>query len=90
MTFEVPSYDTIPESFIIPTTSVNFPTIVDDNIDEDEQGFALVAEIGSDVPDGISCFQIADGDTVCRGRRGATQIRINDNDRKSSYSTSHI
>ena len=31
-----------------------FFNISDDNIDEDEQSFAIVAEIGQDVPDGIS------------------------------------
>ena len=39
-----------------------FFTIVDDDINEDQQSFAIVAEIGSDVPDGVSCFQIAAGD----------------------------
>ena len=28
--------------------------VIDDNIDEDEQSFALIAEIGPDVPDGVS------------------------------------
>ena len=59
-----------------------FFTIVDDNIDEDQQSFAIVAEIGSDVPDGVSCFQIATGDIGCRGRRGAVEIKITDNDGK--------
>ena len=57
-------------------------TIVDDNIDEDQQSFAIVAEIGPDVLDGLSCFQIATGDTDCHGRRGAVEIKITDNDRK--------
>ena len=73
----------------------HFLTIVDDNINEDEQSFVIVAEIGDDVPDkfangaktgfytlNISCFQL-EGD--CRGRRGATEIRIDDNDRKLYY-----
>ena len=58
-----------------------FFTINDDNIDEDEQSFAIVAEIGQDVPDGISCFQHGVGLTECFGRCGATEIRITDNDR---------
>ena len=56
--------------------------IVDDNIDEVEQSFAIVAEIGPDVPENISCFQTDAGTPVCHGRRGATKIRIFDNDRK--------
>ena len=58
-----------------------FFTIHDDDIDEDEQSFAIVAEIGLDVPDGISCFQLGVGSADCFGRRGATEIRITDNDR---------
>ena len=65
-------------------TIEKFFNISDDNIDEDEQSFAIVAEIGPDVPDGVSCFQIAEGEEECRGRRGATAIRIVDNDRKFS------
>ena len=67
-------------SFTIPT----FFTINDDNLDEDEQSFEIVAEIGPDVPDGVSCFQIPNVDAECQGRRGATEIRITDNDRKLS------
>ena len=62
-----------------------FFNIFDDNLDEDEQSFALVAEIGPDVPDGLSCFQIPNALTECRGRRGATKIRITDNDCEFSY-----
>ena len=86
---------TVPENsrtFQIP----QFFTIVDDNIDEDEQSFVIVAEIGDDVPDkfaigatpgfntsvNISCFQLGVGERDCHGRRGATEIRIDDNDRK--------
>ena len=42
----------------------------------------MVAEIGPDVPENISCFQIGIGVTECDGRRGATEIRIYDNDRE--------
>ena len=63
-------------------TLSEFFTIVDDDIDEDEQGFAIVAEIGPDVPENISCFQLYLEGTGCHGRRGATQIRITDNDRE--------
>ena len=56
--------------------------IEDDNVDEDEQSFAILAKIGPDVPDGVSCFQTSVGETECHGRLGATKIRITDNDRK--------
>ena len=63
-------------------TTEHFFNISDDNIDENEQRFAIVAEIGPDVPDGVSCFQTYVGATECHGRRGATEIRITDNDRR--------
>ena len=63
-------------------TIEQFFNISDDNIDEDQQSFAIVAEIGPDVPDGISCFQTEWGGGECHGRRGATEIRITDNDRR--------
>ena len=62
-----------------------FFTIVDDNIDEDEQSFVIVAEIGPDVPDNVSCFQLGVGRIECFGRQGATEIRIIDNNRKLFY-----
>ena len=78
---------------------LQFFTIVDDDIDENEQSFVIVAEIGNDVPDkfatraetgfetseSISCFQLGVGGTECFGRHGATQIRIDDDDRKFSH-----
>ena len=66
-------------TFEIPT----FFTIFDDNIDEDEQSFAIFAEI-LNVPETISCFQTHEGGTVCFGQQGVTEIRISDNDRKLS------
>ena len=54
-------------TFDIPT----FFTVNDDDIDEDEQSFAVVAEI-LDVPENISCFQTAPGTIPCYGKRGAT------------------
>ena len=62
-----------------------FFTIVNDNIDEDEQSFVIVAEIGPDVPENVSCFRLGVGRTECFGRGGATEIRIIDNDRKLFY-----
>ena len=57
-----------------------FFTIEDDNVDEDGQSFTVVAEIGPDVPENISCFQIAVGYPICQGRQGAIEIKINDDD----------
>ena len=34
------------------------------------------------MPDRVACFQLQAGDSGCFGRRGATEIRITDNDRK--------
>ena len=34
------------------------------------------------MPDRVACFQLQAGETECFGRRGATEIRITDNDRK--------
>ena len=85
--FSFPSGDDVTYAITVPAhlrryTIQQFFNVVDDNIDEDEQSFAIVAEIGPDVPAGVSCFQTAEGETDCFGRRGATQIRIIDNDRK--------
>ena len=79
-----------PVTVVVPAGSRTFIvpelfTIVDDDIDEDEQSFAIVAEIGPDVPENVSCFQLGVGQRECFGRRGATEIRIDDNDRKLSY-----
>ena len=70
----IPAHHTI---FEIPT----FFTVVDDNIDEREQSFAIVAEI-FDVSENISCFQAYPGTIPCYGTQGATEIRITDNDCK--------
>ena len=65
-------------------------TIVDDEIDEFEQSFILVAEIGGDVPEIFVCFQRqAVGDTGCFGRSGATEIKIVDNDGELSTTGHH-
>ena len=54
--------------------------VVDDDVDEDWESFALVAEIGHDVPNGVSCFQTVEGTPYPCGRQGATEIRIVDDD----------
>ena len=55
--------------------------IKDDDINEIEQRFALVGELGLEVPDEFTCFRVTFGEAVCRGRVGTTGIRIRDNDR---------
>ena len=76
-----------PQIFALP----EFYSIVDDEINEVEQSFALVATVGEDVTatcnvngtiSECSCFQTGFGETDCFGRSGATQIRITDNDSK--------
>ena len=78
-------------------TIQKFFTVVDDDLNEVEQSFALIAELGDDIPSncfvemvGLSdcrCFQAQVGETECfgDGPSGATEIRITDNDRKKYY-----
>ena len=85
--FSVTDFSDQPITVEVPAHSrtfrvTEFFTIVDDDIDEDEQSFAIVAEIGPDVPENIGCFQTGLRDAECHGRRGATEIRITDNDRE--------
>ena len=81
LTIEVPAATTAgTQTFEVP----HFFCVIDDNIDEIEQSFAVVAEIGPDVPASFSCFQFSAADAECFGRRGATEIRITDNDRKKN------
>ena len=54
--------------------------VTDDDIHESLQRFALVAQLGSDIPDRFACFQRDINDTECFGKSGATQIIIEDND----------
>ena len=78
LTIEIPAARTV---FEVPV----FFNVIDDDINEVEQSFAVVAELGPDVteaPFNFSCFQLQAGETECFGRRGATEIRITDNDRK--------
>ena len=65
----------------------DFFQVIDDDIDEVEQSFAIVAEFGPDITDhevpfNFSCFMVQARDSECFGRRGVTEIRITDNDRK--------
>ena len=83
ITLEVPAAtNDRPPVFEIPM----FFNVTDDDIDEYGQSFAIFAELGPDVSDRIACFQLQTGETECFGRRGATEIRITDNDRKQVYS----
>ena len=78
---DIPSKVTIPASPVVNgiyEIPANFTTIEDDGINEFKQSFILVAEIGDEVPDHFVCFQRLF--IVCRGRVGATEIRIVDND----------
>ena len=74
MTFTINPED--PTPYTIP----EFINVTNDDIAEVEQFFALVAEIGEDVLEETSCFQIAEGQTECFGREGAVQIRIINDD----------
>ena len=78
--FTVPNFATGGNTFSLE----EFFIVHDDDIDEVEQIFALIASLGSDVPDGVACFQerVGDSDCINDGRRGVTRIRITDNDRK--------
>ena len=55
--------------------------ITDDNINEIEQRFTFVGELGPEIPDEFGCFRVTFDDAECHGRVGATGIRIRDNDR---------
>ena len=67
-------------------------SVIDDNINEVEQSFALVAEILNVVPTTCfdnniiltqcSCFKTELSESNCYGRTGAIEIRIRDNDCK--------
>ena len=66
-------------TFVLPP---NF-YVQDDNVNEIEQDYALIGELGADVTDRFTCFQRRIGDErgCAAGRTGATAIRIIDNDR---------
>ena len=75
--FEIPARPDENGVFEIPSSVTD---IIDDEIDEFDQSFILVAEIGSDVPDSFVCFQRQAIGDICMGRAGATEVRIGDND----------
>lgn len=63
-------------------------SIIDDDINELEQSFVLLAELGPEVPSDAACFRHSESTDQCNGRIGAVEIRIRDNDRM--YSGSHV
>ena len=80
-TITVPASETERGLYIIPLPDV---FVIDDDINENCQSFALVAQIGSDVPDKFTCFQRSGCRECCGGqcfgRNGAIEIKIVDND----------
>ena len=81
-------FSSTPFVVIIPagTTTFVLPPdfrVEDDIVNEIEQFYALIGELGHDVTDRFACFQRRDGDKrgCAAGRTGATAIRIIDNDR---------
>ena len=74
------------------TTSLRIPniTIVDDNINEREEGFVLVAIILGQAAN-VACFQL-DENSPCKsdGHIGGTRLRIRDDDGKYIYKYSYI
>ena len=51
-------------------------TVTDDGLYEIQESFALVAQLGDNVPDSFTCFQRVVDDTECFGRTGVTEITI--------------
>ena len=74
ITIEIPAAtDDRTQEFELP----DFFQVIDDDIDEVEQSFAIVAELGPDVPDtpfNFSCFQLLAGERDCLGRHGARML----------------
>ena len=85
-TITIPATASIDEETAVFTLPNSILSITNDEINEIEQSFALIAEIGIDVPDSFVCFQIADGDLDCvlDGRKGASRIRIVNDDGKTT------
>ena len=88
LSFADDDFSSAPFEVIIPagTTTFVLPPnfeVEDDIVNEIEQFYALIGELGADVTDRFACFQRQDGDErgCAAGRTGATAIRIIDNDR---------
>ena len=82
-TITVPSTEDRPPGPIFEDIQQNDPVprfmVINDDVNEIEQSFALVVVLGDDVPDDFACFQRQIGDIECY-RTGATEIKIEDND----------
>ena len=88
ISFADDDFSSTPFEVIIPagTTTFVLPPdfeVEDDDVNEIDQFYALIGELGDDVTDRFACFQRRDGDErgCAAGRTGATAIRIIDNDR---------
>ena len=57
---------------------------VDDEVNEIEQSFAVIAHIGDDVPLDVGCFKVTNEATECFGRYGAFKVNIIDDDGKNN------
>ena len=65
--------------FVVPDDE-SFTVTDDGDPSEIQESFALVTQLGSDVPDSFTCFQRVVDDTECFGRTGVTEIIIFGND----------
>ena len=88
VSFADDDFSSAPFEVIIPagTTTFVLPPdfeVEDDDVNEIEQVYALIGELGDNVTERLACFQRRDGDErgCAAGRMGATAIRIIDNDR---------
>ena len=88
LSFADDDFSSAPFEVTIPagTTTFVLPPdfeVEDDNVNEIEQYYALIGELGNDVTDRFACFQRRDRDErgCAAGRMDATTIRIFDNDR---------
>ena len=88
LSFADDDFSSAPFEVIIPAGSSAFVLppdfeVVDDDVNEIEQDYALIGELGDDVTDRFACFQrrIGDEQGCAAGRTGATKIEIFDNDR---------
>ena len=54
--------------------------IIDDAVNENDEAFVMVAEVGTDTPDDVVCFLRDAVDTDCHGRMGAASVEITSND----------
>ena len=65
-----PSIHELPHVFVI----------IDDAVNENDEVFVIVAEVGTDTPDDVVCFLRDATDTACHGRMGVASVEIAHND----------